>query len=48
MASIWVSSRDGVDDALQVTRRLVAEAATSNDDGEGMELSFHDFEKAYP
>ena len=38
----------GVDDALQVTRRLVEEVATSNDEGEGIELSFHDIEKAYP
>ena len=34
-----------VDDALQVTRRLVEEVATSNDDGEGIEPSFHDIEK---
>ena len=38
----------GVDDVLQVTRRLVEEIAGSNDDGEGVELSFHDIEKAYP
>ena len=37
-----------VDDALQVTRRLVKEVATSADGGEGVELSFHDIEKAYP
>ena len=36
-----------VDDALQVSRRLV-EVATSNDGGEGNELSFQDIEKAYP
>ena len=38
----------GVDDALQVTRRLVEEVATSVDGNEGVELSFHDIEKAYP
>ena len=38
----------GVDDALQVTRRLVEEVATSSGDHEGVELSFHDIEKAYP
>ena len=38
----------GVDDALQVTRRLVEEVATSTDGGEGIELSFHDIEKTYP
>ena len=38
----------GVDDALQVTRRLVEEVATSTDGGEGIELSFHDIEKAHP
>ena len=42
----------GVDDALQVARRLVEEVATSTvsttDGGEGVELSFHDIEKAYP
>ena len=38
----------GVDGALQVTRRLVEEVATCNDDGEGVEHSFHDIEKAYP
>ena len=37
-----------VDDALQVTRRLVEEFATSTDACEGVELSFHDIEKAYP
>ena len=38
----------GVDDALQITRRLVEEVATSADGSEGIELSFHDIEKAYP
>ena len=38
----------GVDDALQVTRRLVEEVATSLDTSAGIELSFHDIEKAYP
>ena len=38
----------GVDDALQISRRLVEEVATSTDGGEGIELSFHDIEKAYP
>ena len=38
----------GVDDALQITRRLVEEVATSSGDHEGAELSFHDIEKAYP
>ena len=38
----------GVDDALQVTRRLVEEVATSRDASSGVELSFHDIEKAYP
>ena len=38
----------GVDDALQITRRLVEEVATSSGDHEGVELSFHDIEKAYP
>ena len=38
----------GVDDALQVTCRLVEEVATSTDGSEGVELSFHDIEKAYP
>ena len=38
----------GVDDALQVTRRVVEEVATSSDGGDGVELSFHDIEKAYP
>ena len=38
----------GVDDVLQVTRRLVEEIAGSHDDGDGVELSFHDIEKAYP
>ena len=33
---------------MQVTRRLVEEVATSTDGGEGIELSFHDIEKAYP
>ena len=37
----------GVDDALQITRRLVEEVATSAGDHEGVELSFHDIEKAY-
>ena len=37
-----------MDDALQITRRLVEEAATSTDRSEGIELSFHDVEKAYP
>ena len=37
-----------MDDALQVTRRLVEEVATSIDGSEGFELSFHDIEKAYP
>ena len=37
-----------MDDALQVTRRLVEEVATSIDGSEGVELSFHDIEKAYP
>ena len=32
----------GVDDALQVSRRLVEEVATSTDVGEGIELPFHD------
>ena len=31
-----------------MTRRLVEEVATSTDGGEGIELSFHDIEKAYP
>ena len=38
----------GVDDALQVTRRVVEEVATSTDGVEGVELSFHDIERAYP
>ena len=38
----------GVDDALQVTRRLVEEVATSTDGNEGVELSLHDIKKAYP
>ena len=38
----------GVDDALQIARRLVEEVATSAGDHEGVELSFHDIEKAYP
>ena len=38
----------GVDDALQVAHRLVEEVATSTDGSEGIELSFHDIEKAYP
>ena len=38
----------GVDDALQVTCQLVEEVATSTDGGEGVELSFHDIEKACP
>ena len=38
----------GVDDALQMTRRLVEEVVTSTGDHEGVELSFHDLEKAYP
>ena len=38
----------GVDDVLQVSHRLVEEVATSTDGGEGIELSFHDVEKAYP
>ena len=38
----------GVDDALQIARRLVEEVATSTDGSEGIELSFHDIEKAYP
>ena len=37
-----------MDDALQVTRRVVEEVATSTDVGDGVELSFHDIEKAYP
>ena len=37
-----------MDGALQVTRRLVEEVATSTDGNEGAELSFHDIEKAYP
>ena len=37
-----------MDDALQITRRLVEEVATSSGDHEGVELSFHDIEKAYP
>ena len=37
----------GVDKALQVTCRLVEEVATSTDGEEGVELSFHDIEKAY-
>ena len=32
----------GVDDALQVTRQLVEEVATSIDRGDGVELAFHD------
>ena len=39
---------NGVDDALQVTRRLVEEVVTSTDRGDGVELSFHDIQKAYP
>ena len=38
----------GVDDALQVTRHLVEEVAASRDTSVGVELSFHDTEKAYP
>ena len=38
----------GVDDALQLTRRLVEEVATSAGEGKGIELAFHDIEKAYP
>ena len=38
----------GVDDVLQVSCRLVEDVATSTDGGEGIELSFHDIEKAYP
>ena len=38
----------GVDDALQVTRRLVEEVATSRDASAGVELFFHDIEEAYP
>ena len=37
-----------MDDALQITRRLVEEVAASAGDHEGVELSFHDIEKAYP
>ena len=37
-----------MDDALQITRRLVEEVATSTDGSEGIEVSFHDIEKAYP
>ena len=37
-----------VDDALQITRRLVEVVATNAGDHEGVELSFHDIEKAYP
>ena len=37
-----------MNDALQVTRRVVEEVATSTDGGEGIELSFHDIDKAYP
>ena len=37
-----------VDDALQITRRLVEEVATSTDGSEGIELFFHNIEKAYP
>ena len=37
-----------MDDALQVTRRLIEEVATSTDGGEGIELPFHDIQKAYP
>ena len=33
---------------MQVARRLVEEVATSNDDGEGIELSFHNIKTAYP
>ena len=40
--------RKGVDDTLQVTRRVVEEVATSLDTSAGIELSFHDIEKAYP
>ena len=29
-------------------RRVVEEVATSTDGGDGVELSFHDIEKAYP
>ena len=32
----------------QITRRLVEEVATRADGSEGVELSFHDIEKAYP
>ena len=38
----------GVDDALQVPQQLPREVATSTDEGEGVELSFHDIEKTYP
>ena len=38
----------GLTTRYRFTRRLVEEVATSNDDGEGIELSFHDIEKAYP
>ena len=37
-----------MDDALQITKRLVEEVATSAGDHEGVELSLHDIEKAYP
>ena len=38
----------GVDDALQVNRQMEEEVATSTDGGDGVELSFHDTEKAHP
>ena len=37
----------GVDDALQITRR-VAESVTACKDGPNIRLTFHDLEKAYP
>ena len=46
--SLGSGKERGVDDALQVTRRLVEEGATSRDASAGVELSFHDIEKAYP
>ena len=37
-----------MDDALQVTRRLVEEVSTSSGGNEGVDPSFHEVDKAYP
>ena len=46
IASIWFSAEKRCHDDLQVTRRLVEEVAIGTDGVEGVELSFHDIEKA--